>query len=464
VGSFLAGLIPVTRINLFPVLPIVIMYVFWEHGFKKGTYGLLVSLVPFVGMHIIYWPGIMRMWTQWSNEALTYFLDIDQLNPFSGESPDVKEVTTLTRLLATFQVIRMQFPAIFGAFTVVSLWPEKWTDQSHKKTSIFLLVLFSVLLLLHFWVSVMLDITVFAFFRYVAYFYILSILLIISTWKNWNYTQSIWKRILIGIVSVVSLLGISVSNSEVSTYFGRFVITLLQKRALSFENGKIVLAPWKWWETFQGQLGWEFSTSLKITGILLFFFSTLVILIGLMILYSRYIRSEENRKTRQILPQLMIIFLVVGTVLSPTEFYGGGWNFYDCRDGVFDSYQEAANEISKYVEKGDLVFWIGVDTQSVLLELSELRSFQIYPQQLNAMNTFRLGGDTDTLTRIGLWNDEVAQAWVDGSQVLLFEDQALTRWFGDVYEGIDLDNFKMVSETGDIGCTTNQRITIYRQK
>ena len=161
---------------------------------------------------------------------------------------------------------------------------------------------------------------------------------------------------------------------------------------------------------------------------------------------------------------MIVVFLIVGIGLSPTEFFGGGWNFYDCKEGVFDSYKDAANEISKYVENGDQIFWIGVDTQSVLLELSEIRSYKIYPQQLNAMNTFRLGGDTDTLTRIGLWNDEIAQDWIDGSQVLLFEEQALSRWFGDVYQQINLDHFKMVGETGDIGCSTNQRITIYKEE
>jgi len=463
-GSFLAGLIPVTRINLIPVLPLVIIYLFWEHGTKKGIYGLLVSSLTFLGIHLIYWPGILDLWVRWIPEGIRSFLHIKHYDPFNVIRVDPKEISLLDRFQAVFQVIRMQFPAVFGVFTALCLWPKKWTDQAQKRTSEFLMVLFCVLFFFHLGAAIIPSFNVFAFFRYVNFFYPLGVLLVIGTWQNWNVNQPIWKMIVIGAGIIFAVLGIGIGNSEASTYYGSRIIELLQRRALSFENGQIVVAPWKWWETLKGQLGWEFSTSLKVTGIVLFFISGLVILAGLMFLYDRLINSKGHKSNKTYLPQTLVLFLVLGIILSPTEFLGGGWDFYDCQSGVFDSYQDAANQVSNYVENGDQIFWVGVDTQIVLLELLDMKEYQIYPQQLNAMNSFRLGGDSDPLTRIGFWNDELAQEWVDGSQVLMFEDQALTRWFGDVYPQIDLSGYEVVGETSDIGCTTNQRITVYRKK
>jgi hypothetical protein len=321
-----------------------------------------------------------------------------------------------------------------------------------------------VLFLFHLGAAVIPSYNVFAFFRYINFFYPLGVILVAGSWGKWDLYQPVWKRIMISVGVVFALLGIAVSNSEVSTYYGGRIMELLQRHALSFENGKIVVAPWKWWETLQGQLGWGFSTSLKITGITLFFFIGLVILAGSIILNNRIFKSGDIRWKDTFIAQTLVLFFLLGSVLSPTAFFGGGWNFYDCGSDVFSSYQDAANQVSNYVEDGDQIFWIGVDTQAVLLELLDKNEYQIYPQQLNAMNSFRLGGDSEQLTRVGYWNDLLAQEWVDGSQVLMFEEQALTRWFGDVLPKIDLAGFEKVGETGDIGCTANQRITIYKKK
>jgi len=50
-GTALAGLMMLTRINLTPVLPLLILYIFWENGRKIGAWSLLLGIVVFcVGM------------------------------------------------------------------------------------------------------------------------------------------------------------------------------------------------------------------------------------------------------------------------------------------------------------------------------------------------------------------------------------------------------------------------------
>jgi hypothetical protein len=463
VGSFLVGLVPVTRINLLPFLPLVIIYLIWNYGPKIGLYGLLVSLTPIIGAHIIYWPEISRLWTRWLPESIRSILNLEGFNPFGGIRADQKNVSLLDRFLAIFQGIRMQFPALIGAFAVISLWPKKWTEQDQKREAVFLVGSFWILLLAHFLAAILVDHNVFAFFRYISFFYMFGIFSIITTWQAWNYHQPVWKQILIGLGIGFSIIGIAISNSELGSYYGELINRLLRIKGLFFENGKLVVADWKLWEIFRKLLGWDFPTTLRITGIVLFILLAVIILVGLLILYNRKIKSNTIGK-QYYFSQALVIFLLLGLVLSPTEILGGGWNFYDCEAGVFQSYKDTANQILQFVESGDQVFWIGVDTQTVLLEMMAEKDFLIYPQQLNGMNSFRLGGDGDQLARIGYWSDSLAQDWVDGSQVLLFERQAQQRYFEDIFHKLDLSDFEEIGTTDHIACTKNQRITILRRK
>ena len=42
-GSILAGLMGMTRINMLPVLPLLVLYIFWQHGLKASVSALLAG-------------------------------------------------------------------------------------------------------------------------------------------------------------------------------------------------------------------------------------------------------------------------------------------------------------------------------------------------------------------------------------------------------------------------------------
>jgi hypothetical protein len=44
-GSLLAGLMLMTRINMLPVLPLLLLYIFWQHGVKAG----ILSTICYTG-------------------------------------------------------------------------------------------------------------------------------------------------------------------------------------------------------------------------------------------------------------------------------------------------------------------------------------------------------------------------------------------------------------------------------
>ncbi|HNB53923.1 MAG TPA: glycosyltransferase family 39 protein, partial [Anaerolineales bacterium] len=75
VGGALAGIAMMTRINLAAVLPIIVLYIWWQYNFRAallaaGTGGVVVLIG-----HLAYWPDILKLWTYWLPDSLTPFLD-----------------------------------------------------------------------------------------------------------------------------------------------------------------------------------------------------------------------------------------------------------------------------------------------------------------------------------------------------------------------------------------------------
>ncbi|MBG7609669.1 MAG: glycosyltransferase family 39 protein, partial [Anaerolineae bacterium] len=75
----LAGAMIVTRINMAPVLPLLIIYIFWERGRVYGILNLFIGLITIVILHGFFWPGILKMWSNWLPYPLGHFI-----NPLPG--------------------------------------------------------------------------------------------------------------------------------------------------------------------------------------------------------------------------------------------------------------------------------------------------------------------------------------------------------------------------------------------
>lgn len=460
-GSFVAGLIPVTRVNLTPILILVILYLFWKHGANKGIGFLLVSLIPFVGFHILYWPGIMQLWIKWIPKGL--FESVDLWKTRFGDAVGLydPDVGISNRLLAFSQGIRFHFAPVLGVFMSITLWPKTWKDQSKKHTAIFLLTLYGFLFVIHLGAAIFMDFNIHAFGRYLSPFSVLGIFLILISWESWNFNIPKWRQIVIGLGIIVFTLIIGYSISEQSSIIGIWFKRLFEIQNQNNGEGQFFVTIWDWWVNVQTRLGWDYAVSLRVAILGISFIVVLVILLGFWFGYKRLLQAGRLRLPDVHFSYVLISFFVISVLLSPTKLLGGGFVYYDCKPGAIGHYEGAVLAASPYVNQGDQVFYVGKDTQAVLLGLIEKKAIQIYPQQLNAIHSFRIGGDTDQLTKSGFWNDSVAQEWVDKSDVLLFEQQSYATWFADTFSALDLSGFSLVNETNNTGCTYNQRIYIY---
>ena len=459
-GAFIAGFIPVTRINMAPVLPFTLAYIFWEHGTRKGWYSTGISLVPLVGTHVLYWPEILKLSVKWIPESLTPFLDRFRID-FTGAIDVHDPVRSFKeRYMSFLEGLRYHFPAIWGVVAGWILWPEKWEDRARFRAAVYLSALFSILLIMHGYASLFKDFNVFAFSIYLSFFEILGILFLVNTFPEWRKRQPSWKLYLIALLILAVSLGVFYSYAGTQTVFGKQIGLLLSKNSLQFQNGRILRAPWRIWETFKGTLGWNYRTSVFVFSIISLLVVE-VVLLGIFVWLMKL--SGKYKGVDSMAYGLLVGFLGLGILLSPTRILGGEMHNFSCRPGVIAEHERAADTLVHNIKNGDRVVWIGSNTQSVLLEIMASKNISLYPQQLNAQYSYRLGGDSTYLARHGYWNDKLERNWLAEADVILIERQAVEGWHGPLDPDGELVDYDQVVQTQTIGCFGNKQITLYRR-
>ncbi len=462
-GSFLAGLVPLVRINLFPFFPLVVAYIFWEHGKRKGSFALASGIVSFLGMHLLYWPGILSLWGRWIPDGLFSSVDLWKARFGNTVSLHQPNLSFTRRLMAFSQGVRFQLPMLLGVFTSLVLWPKKFLDQHQKRSSVFLLVVFSALFIAHAYAALFMDYNIHAFFAYLAFFHVVGIFLVAATWQDWNFQLNPLRKTLAGVGMIGFTLIVGYSISEQSSIFGAWFKEFLREKIINVEGSGLGTAVWAWWESVQARTGWRFVDLLTVVAIVLMIVVLILLISGLWWVYHRYFRERFSVDGKLELSHGLVVFLLLGTAFSPTNFLGGGFDYYDCSPQAIEQYHNAAWLVGEVIAPGDQVFWIGKDTQVVLLKAQGGKEFEIYPQQLNSIHSFRIGGNTDQLNKGGFWQDSQSQDWIDNSQVLLFEQQAVSGWYDETFQKLDLSSFEKVNESNNIGCTYDHRIYIYKR-
>jgi hypothetical protein len=198
VGSaFLTGIMILTRENMVFIIPLLILYIFWQHGRKKGFLTLItIFVVLFIG-HIIYWPGIMYLWERWLPASLLHFLG--QTSPDLGKSILTSSASWAARLNSLSQAIRIQFIPFIGSIIVLLVWPkrEAWKTSAHFRAAVFLGVLFFILLITHAWASIGDNYCVFCLSDYIAFWGNVGLLLVVVSISAWNKTPSLFAKVAI---------------------------------------------------------------------------------------------------------------------------------------------------------------------------------------------------------------------------------------------------------------------------
>lgn len=447
-GAGLAGLMILTRENMIFVSPLLLLYLFWQHGRKTGLLAALCGAAVFLVGNAFFWPEILKFWAIRLPVSLTPFLASWRLPAQAlGQSIPVPEEASFYRIFLYFWLtIRLHFVALVGAVAVWLLWPRRSGRPmtGRVRAAIFLSSLLLILLGAHMSAAFFGEFCVSCILLYVAYFDFIGLLLLVVAQRFLLRAVPPTRRVLVLATGALIILAVGFSTHEdLSADFANRMIFQLEDAylwsALKHVTG---LPPLLLFRT-------TFVTLMSLVAVLLF---------GLALWWARRFFSDRQAWARGIGVIGLIVLLTLGLLLSPTPVLGKGNDFFACDDSdVLASYEEAGQALSEVIPSGSTVYWEG----RILAIFLYLPDVQVYPPQMNHVHSFFFGGDAETLLRYGFWNDELARRWLAEADYILVEAGELQDWEEQILE---TDTYLKVLSTRKVErCRWQSVISVYRR-
>lgn len=466
-GSFLAATAFMTRINMLPLLPLLVLYIGWEHGVKSGFLSAITMGIVVIFWHALYWPDILQVWARLPR-SITPFLDPWRLPPGYGSA--WKPYTPPgARWISFFHSIRFHFLSIIGVVTTLVLWPKtgSWKNDSAKRITTFLIVLFGSLFLSHSWAALGKNYCVFCLAGYVSFFTVSGLFVIILAAPSWRLHLSPWLQILLAIFILIASTGLGWSAFE-QISDPLYNINLPRWMTGSSLPGfvplgavlinKFAIDP----QVLRRLLPALFGL---ITGSLI-----LTIATAITIFLGKSQPKKRSESPSPATPQLnsntpswgywaLLIFIGLGFLLTPTPALAGGYTIYDCPGDNIASYETAGLHLAQSIPPGALVYWKGTLSAIPLLYLPNIR---IFPPQINdGYSLIRRGEAIESITRFGRWNSTLAQQWAQQADYILIEERSYSGWLRRLVKGKQFQELPPTSPAA--ACRPDSIIRIFRR-
>lgn len=397
-AGVLTALMAMTRLNMGLVAPILLLYVWWQHGRRAAGWFVVSGVLVGGVLHLLFWPGILKLWATWLPRALTPFLDpwrlvVDARPAHSLEpSPALKEYW-----LYLWESVRLHYLTLGSALATWLLWPQTWRNTAQRKTAWLLSVLLITLYGAHLWVAFAGGFCVSCILLYEPYFDFLGLILLAVVWRALPSHLSWRRQALVG--GVVLLIGGGITYAAASDVI----------HSAWYHQVRPLLEPLRVWRLLVGRGGIS-------AGRAVYYLNAALLIGGLFLmagLYAwRYARSRFAHS-------LLVAVAILGLVLTPTRVLGSGNDFFACGDAdVPASYQRVGAYLQQRLLPGAQVAWVG-RIPALFLYLPDV---QVYPPQLNHYHNFWVGGDTNTLYRFSRWNEALGIQWMQAADYVLIEE------------------------------------------
>lgn len=415
-GSILAALAVLTRQNMILILPLLILYVFWQHGKQKGIWSLAAGAFVFVAVHVYYWPNILTIWAPWLPDTLTPFL-----NPFRLPKDALPvwdpSIDFWNRMNALFQGIRYHFIAVIGGiFALIHFAPPRdWKSAPAMRAAVFLALSFFSLFAMHAWAALASQYEsyscVFCFSNYLTFFDPLGILLFVivfSTSPKLEYSRFVKIILPVFILLISAGIGFSLFENVGSNLLN---LPVPRIRAGQFLPGSMALADLL-----------KYGLDLSLPEIKRTISSALGLLAGFGALAVSFF-WQRRKKEVLFTPALLNIYLIIGLTLSPVLHLGESG--LDCKQDLILANEQLGAYLSEVIPPDSLVYWDGGNAFTPMVYVPNVR---IFPAQINDGYTYRIGGDPETLRRFSHWNSELDAEWKNSADVFIIEAKRFSSW------------------------------------
>ena len=433
VASFFAGLMFMTRVNLAPLLFLLILYTWWQFGKKAALWTGLSGLAVVALIHAIYWPNILRMWAYWLPEKYFpliqpwrsptlqrfFYIDRDPFFPISAWIKDLRN-DNWTIIRAFWTGIRLHIIPIMGAITPILLWPKFHKKNIYRIRLItFLSLSYLFLLAIHAWAAFTARSCIYwCFGNHLYFFYIFGIALIIISAPLWRKTLSWWQTAIVAIFVLLLFTGIGYGVPDQTA-------NLLEKLPIPQLSGGIFNISFiKSWAYFMRELNWERSTTLRFFPAVFGLLIGLLFLFPLMTILNKVIFSGGwNQWGRNTMISLLAIFLVV----SPAKVFSGQNGAWDCGGNVLSGYEAVGADLQKSIEPGSNLY-LAIYNYVHLFYLTDI---QFHPAQMDPSNFISESDvSSEQLLKFGFWDEDLKEKWLSEADYILVEG----RWYPNEFQ------------------------------
>ncbi|MBT3189114.1 MAG: hypothetical protein HN736_04925 [Anaerolineae bacterium] len=406
-----AGLIVLTRQNMVLVLPILIIYIFWQYGRKAGLWAFFSGIIVVILGHLYWWPEIMQLWAPWMPNKISLYLK-SLYNMSENADVGVRHFFVYpasARVLSLFRTFRFQLTTLIGVMTSIFLWAggvRNWKSKEKYRDSVFLVSLFLVLFAMHAWASLGKNYCIYCLPSYFGFFSMSGIFLVVisaSSWKK-EISKYFYPFLILLILVIMSGVGYSAFEDMGDTLLSLQVPRMKEGRILSGSTDLMALLSNKF--QYRHNVASQYASTAAGFSVGVIFLITVITL-----QYTLLRKKNFNLGYLTIISFLIFSFtvspLIIGNERKP-DYY---------QNDIISSYEEAGNYLAQYIPTGSTVYWKGSNSLLPLLYIPG--GVEIYPSQLNAYNNYRIDGDPDTLLRLGFWNAELDLQWKSEAEYIV---------------------------------------------
>jgi hypothetical protein len=437
------------------------MFLSWQYGLKKSFIALLAGALPIIIVHIWFWPDILQVWGWWLPRGLTPFLENWRI-PGDYQRFWNPNISIQNQVASFFMAFRFHFTALVAALASIFLFPhrEQWQKDGEFRAAVFTTSLLVVLFLFHLWAALGKNYCVQCLTAYTAFYSFLGLVILAQSFEVWRKQIPAWR----GIISIVAILIIStgigfsaledlgarILDLRLPVFFSdpmslNFEIERL-RRTLSARYDLSNLQQRIWVSAAAGAF---MGASILVLGILINLLQTRLHVAG---------NEEEKRNAPSIAYSVILCFLIVGIVLTPTFPLGGGPYAYDCSGDALSSYKTAGEHLARLIPPGSTVYWAGELSAVPLLYITDSQTFS---PLIEGSYSRYVGGNKDTLLRFGLWNEEIAWGWAGDADYLLIKERYYEGWLKELVESGQFDELEPSPPVVD--CRNDSRIHIFQR-
>jgi hypothetical protein len=449
-ASLLGGVLLLTRINMLPVLPLIIAYIWLTHGRRVGLMAAISGGGIVVLGHAIYWPEILKLWAKWLPRAFAPFLNSFRDSAGGTEAWQVK-ISAATGIGIVIDSFRKHFLPLAGTIWAGLCSPRIGSepeDRQHVRDVLFLGSLMVVLTLIHGYATLGLTYCPFCLMDYLGFFSPIGLVLLAIAGAHWFPRLSGPRK----MASLAFLILLPFAAGL--TLDGRLIASILTTQVPRISRTAIHPGTIEFADLVTNSIGLsraEFARWLALS-----------IASGAALCLAGTLAPFLTRRRLELARRLQggaTAGILVLVLASATIFFGNTYPYYDCGLDVIQSQEAAGAYLRTKIPSGALVYWAVNQSPVPLLYLDQPR---IFPPQLNGIYSFRLGGDPAELDRFSYWNQSLAEDWLAKADYVLIDVRSYGGWIAAALPAQRYDEILRSPPTNP--CRADSSIMIFRRR